>query len=323
MNPIELAPNPTVCTWKGPLVSDLICNQCALGYETTSPTNATCVKPESFRPHKAWPSSPEKARLKIFNMHNVAVDGPKDGFGESVPELLTGQEYTVPAPSLEPKEQKFAGYAQPYTKIRYELDWTQGAEVDVGCGTAVVGDATITPMHTSKSMFTDPMSQYKWQYQWPYCFGKEDACFPCTCVRYHRFEVTEVGNITFDACSSTMNVGIKLYKRTDNLSESATGMLANWTWSTSGKMYEVPIHIDDRLDRYVSTGLTLIQPDIFPPATIQFVNDNFGQSSDFPRLVTSPFQALNGCPLGQSVRSQPRMVDSVSSNAMSTGAQPP
>ena len=115
------------CLWVGPFVSDFDCSSCVLGYETTSATDTTCVKP-AFKPYRGWASSPERARLTLQDVLGVETEqGLGDGAGTRV--LLSAHTYTVPAPLLEPKQRRFAGYEQPYTKIHYELDFSLGAEV--------------------------------------------------------------------------------------------------------------------------------------------------------------------------------------------------
>ena len=70
------------------------------------------------------------------------------------------------APRLEPKERRFVGYEQPYTKIHYELDFSRGADVDIGCGTTVVGDSTEDGL-IPRTRFTHPCSMHALSYQWP------------------------------------------------------------------------------------------------------------------------------------------------------------
>ena len=50
--------------WAGPLVSDLNCTNCVIGYETKGTDDTTCIKPE-FRPYRGWNISAEKAALKL------------------------------------------------------------------------------------------------------------------------------------------------------------------------------------------------------------------------------------------------------------------
>ena len=68
-------------------------------------------------------------------------------------------------------------YAEPFTKIQYELDWTRGAEVDLGCGTMAVGDSTRDPLISKAGPFTypggpsvsgpkHPNSMHRISYQW-------------------------------------------------------------------------------------------------------------------------------------------------------------
>ena len=61
--PILLAPNPVKCEWVGPNISNVNCTSCALGYETASEGNRTCVQPE-FRPYKKW-GRLEQAQLRL------------------------------------------------------------------------------------------------------------------------------------------------------------------------------------------------------------------------------------------------------------------
>jgi len=79
--------------------------------------------------------------------------------------LLAGHTYRIPPPALVPKERKFAGYEQPYSKIHYELDFSLGADVDLGCGTAVVGD-TSADAAILKSVQRHPLSRHVMGYQW-------------------------------------------------------------------------------------------------------------------------------------------------------------
>ena len=124
------------CVWVGPFLSDLNCSSCVLGYETTSETNATCVKPE-FRPHRHWKAN--YSRLRLQDTRGIAI--AHDTGGTDAPILLTGHSYEIPAPRLEPKTRLFAGYKLPDTKIHYELDFSRGAEV----GATSVHQLTPTP----------------------------------------------------------------------------------------------------------------------------------------------------------------------------------
>ena len=120
----------------------------------------------------------------------------------------------------------FVGYAQPYLQIRYELDFTRGAEVDIGCGTSVVGNGALdTPVSMQET--AHPLSMREPGYYWPGApdISKENPGFyPSKCPRYHRFKVTSPGNFSFDACASTSYMGLGLFKRTDNLTESEPRM---------------------------------------------------------------------------------------------------
>ena len=129
--PISFSPNPAQCAWVGPLVSDVDCSQCVGGYETTSDENVTCTMP-SFRPRRGW--SPTRAAFQLHDARGVTV---KNGTTTNCPTLLIGHTYSIPAPSVlkNEKEKMYVGYTQPYSRIRYELDFSRGATVDIGCGT--------------------------------------------------------------------------------------------------------------------------------------------------------------------------------------------
>ena len=74
VSPISFSPNPVGCVWVGPLVSDLDCSTCVLGYElsTTVGSNSTptCTKPE-FRPYNGWEGSADKDSLRLRLDHTV------------------------------------------------------------------------------------------------------------------------------------------------------------------------------------------------------------------------------------------------------------
>ena len=126
-------------------MSDFNCSSCRLGYEPHTSAVNTCVKP-TFRPYKEWTDSDDQAELKL----------PAT--------LLTEHTYKIPPPMLTPIEQKFVGYKLPYSKIHYELDFSLGAEVDIGCGTEVDGDATEDP-NISKEVRAHPLSMHTMSYQ--------------------------------------------------------------------------------------------------------------------------------------------------------------
>ena len=97
------------CLWIGPNVSDFDCEHCVLGYERTSDTNATCVKP-GFRAHRGWGGGKSDAQLQPHDARGNVV---KNDAGADTFALLTKHTYTIPAPALEPKETQFVGYKQP------------------------------------------------------------------------------------------------------------------------------------------------------------------------------------------------------------------
>lgn len=253
---------------------------CVLGYEMSSATNTTCVKPE-FRPHSGWEGSSGQALLQLQGIDGGVLNGTD---ANTPPILLTEHTYTIPAPMLEPKERMFAGYQQPYvftpdlgqlvrmasapevcvhvrsiaamcatarrdrwylcctcivlncrySKIQYELDFSLGAEVDIGCGTAVVGDAAVDA-NIPRTTFAHPLSMHHLSWQYPMGRGdlKADPQIPGhfanRCPRYHRFRVTRPGNVTFDTCASMMTVGVEVFKRTNDSNASEPRIAADWT----------------------------------------------------------------------------------------------
>ena len=181
-------------------MADVECSTCTLGYETTSASNTTCVQPE-FRPYGGWQGSPDQAELQLRGIDNASIRLDAD---RATPILLTEHTYTIPAPKLEPKERKFAGYQQPFLKIRYELDFSRGAEVDIGCGTTVVGDGSVDKnIPKDQDGLKHPLSMHEWTYQWPSgrvnlkATPPDYGFLPQRCPRYHRFKVTRAGNLTF------------------------------------------------------------------------------------------------------------------------------
>ena len=246
--------------WVGPLKSDLNCSRCVLGYETASATNTSCVKPV-FRPYRGWAAN--YSRLQLQDTRRGIAAGRNTSDGMSV--LLTGHTYTTLPPRLEPKERHFVGYKPPHTKIFYELDFSRGAEVDIGCGTTAVGDSTGDGA-VSKSNGRHPLSMQRISYVWftgrrnnktsPPDFG----VYPQKCPRYHRFRVTKPGNFTLETCGSTASIGFNIYKQTNNLtkSESRVMPLSEGGNTKSGQLFEVPLHDNNRVYVCAHRRLVLI-----------------------------------------------------------------
>ena len=157
---LTAAPNPVDCMWVGPLMSDLNCSACRLGYESDPTAVNTCVKPE-FRPYKEWAGSEDQAALELQDTAGatIQIDANTD-----TATLLTEHTYKIPPPLLTPIEKKFVGYEQPYSKIHYELDFSLGAEVDLGCGTEVVGDGSKDP-NIPKDVYAHPLTMHEASYQ--------------------------------------------------------------------------------------------------------------------------------------------------------------
>ena len=130
-------------------------------------------------------------RLQLRDTNNVPIERSAD---TNITVLLTEHTYTIPGPLLEPKDRRFVGYEQPYTKIHYELDFSRGAEVDIGCGTAVVGDSTEDGW-LDKSNAAHPLSMQRLSFN--FRVKGETGYYPQRCPRYHRFKITRAGNFTF------------------------------------------------------------------------------------------------------------------------------
>ena len=182
-------------------MSNFTCRSCVLGYETTSANNYTCTKP-SFKPHKGFAvGSPEQTQYQLL-LHGAqggSVTEHNTSTGTHV--VLTGHAYTIPAPPLEPKATKFVGFKQPHSKIHYELDFSLGAEVDIGCDTAVQYDST-DDFHVPRDAYAHPQSMTVFNHQWFYGrpSSSDPGYFAWPCPRYHRFVVTRPGNFTFVRC---------------------------------------------------------------------------------------------------------------------------
>ena len=236
--------------WVGPLKSDLDCSRCVLGFETVSATNTSCVRP-AFRPYRGWAAN--HSRLRLQDTRRGLVVGRNASDDVSI--LLTGHTYTTPPPRLEPKERHFVGYKPPHTKIYYELDFSRGAEVDIGCGTTVAGDSTRDGV-VSKSKGRHPLSMQRISYAWPTGRRNNNTSppdfgeYPQKCPRYHRFRVTKPGNFTLETCGSTAAIGFNLYKQTSGdptESESRVMPLSEGGDTKTGQLFEVPLHDNNRV----------------------------------------------------------------------------
>lgn len=302
-NSISLAPNPIECLWVGPLLINLVCSTCGLGYELEQAAEGLeCVKPPSIRPHKGWVGSSEQNLLKI-----------QDTSGNAVKELMKGHTYTIPPPRMEPKDIKFVGYEQPFSKIHYELDFSRGSDVDIGCGSDVDGDG-LHDAKISKSVVAHPLSRDLWNYQMPGSHGNRNADppdpgnFMSNCPRYHRFKVTKPGNFTFDSCSSAMTQGISIMRQTGiNISNSEPSMnITTGRFNGRGGLYEVPLHDNNIQYRTFSTGLIDIEPDLLGPGMERWLNAPGRPNPFYPRVgqstKTGGIYFINGCPLSASVR---------------------
>ena len=58
-----------------------------------------------------------------------------------------------------------------------------------------------------------------------------------------------------------MDVGINIFKQTDNLAESEPRMTSDWKGFQGGQLFEVPLHDNNQQYRNISTGLVRVQED--------------------------------------------------------------
>ena len=64
-----------------------------------------------------------------------------------------------------------------------------------------------------------------------------------------------------DTCASASGQALRLYKRTDNLTESETRRTSDGTFK-DGQSFDVPLHDNNQPYRTISTGLIRIQTDV-------------------------------------------------------------
>ena len=102
-----------------------------------------------------------------------------------------------------------------------------------------------------------------------------------------------------DTCASTTGLGIQIYKRTNNLSESEPRLTNFSKGYMRGQNFSVPLHDNNRPYRTVATGLIKVQPDRCGPGIVKFLND--GADPSLPKLPANvSCQAANGCMLSAS-----------------------
>jgi len=83
------------CVWQGPHVSDFNCQACNFGYELGA-DNATCVKPDDFRPYRGWGGSADQRGLTVKTLQGDTMNQTKAETDTLV--ILQGFTYTVAAP---------------------------------------------------------------------------------------------------------------------------------------------------------------------------------------------------------------------------------
>ena len=75
-----------------------------VGYETSSTTNTTCVKP-GFRPYRDWAAN--YSRLKLRDTSGIAVKHVVEQNGTLQPVLLTEHTYEIPVSAKAPPDPLF------------------------------------------------------------------------------------------------------------------------------------------------------------------------------------------------------------------------
>ena len=101
-----------------------------------------------------------------------------------------------------------------------------------------------------------------------------------------------------DTCASEMTVGVALFKRTDNLSESEPRMAPDWSGFRGGQNFSVPLHDKDRQYRNVTTGLVKVQPDNLGRGFVSFmksISDPNLPNVSYPDHAS--WEGFNGCAL--------------------------
>ena len=102
-----------------------------------------------------------------------------------------------------------------------------------------------------------------------------------------------------DTCASVMQVGINIFKLTDNLTESEPHMTSGWKGFKRGQPFEVPLHNSNQQQSTFSTGLVRIQPDFFGKGFVDFFNRLTDPAFPIMDPGTTAYTA-NGCPLSLS-----------------------
>ena len=92
-----------------------------------------------------------------------------------------------------------------------------------------------------------------------------------------------------DTCASASGQALRLYKRTDNLTESETRRTSDGTFK-SGQLFDVPLHDNNQPYRTISTGLIRIQTDISGVGLADAFGRRGRYQPAFPRVVASTSQ---------------------------------
>lgn len=162
--PLVLNGCPRVCRTVGPLLTDITCDKCSLGYVPNSDDPSICVLPK-FGPYSGW-SYPNEFEL------------PRT--------LYVRTSYNLPEPKLEPKIDLFVGYSdEDFTAIRYALEFY--GDVDIGCDEYASSYTAADDGEIIQDMYWDSVRAN---------VGFIDR------PRHLRINVTHAGRFKFRACDS-------------------------------------------------------------------------------------------------------------------------
>lgn len=254
--PIAFQPPYIKCEWIGPFLHNISCGGCPFGSGESDSNPEVCVKASEFRPWKPWSRrrSPAHAR-----------------FEGAVPSTISrGVTMHIPAPDLGPKNERFVGYQKDFTKIKYNLDFSESLfTTELGCGTSVSGDTTNdAPIGFDKDDdINHPFNIPVYSDQVRELLGTGEPKTLYSYPRHFRIDVTKPGSVSFEGCTSSTPVSMMLFRRFEP--NSAAGM----------KTYDVRIHKNDKVVRILKMGLEpLLAQKAGKPAKFYNIDGSYGHT---------------------------------------------
>ena len=106
----------------------------------------------------------------------------------------------------------------------------------------------------------------------------------------HFFDDVDVCLWLQDTCASGSGQALRLYKRTDDLTESETRRTSDGTFK-DGQSFDVPLHANNQPYRTISTGLVRIQTDTVGVGLANAMNRLGRYRPAFPRLLANDSNA--------------------------------